>query len=152
MLTGSYLLTEWSPDLITSLRSNLTAGPYTTSSACPTKNDFSPVEHLLDRMHKMGSNMERSNLHLKLFKLVLGSVSLFAAKGEPMLMPHLHQILNNSMELAITAEEPHNHLLLLQALFRSIGSGGHNLLYQEFLHLLPNLLQGLNSLQSGLHM
>ena len=99
----------------------------------------------------MGSNMERSNLYLKLFKLVFGSVSLFAAENEQMLKPHLHQIVNKSMELAMSAKEPYNYFLLLRALFRSIGGGSHDLLYQEFLPLLPNLLQGLNSLQSGLH-
>ncbi|KAJ9592433.1 hypothetical protein L9F63_015849, partial [Diploptera punctata] len=56
-----------------------------------------------------------------------------------------------SMELAMSAKEPYNYFLLLRALFRSIGGGSHDLLYQEFLPLLPNLLQGLNSLQSGLH-
>ena len=55
------------------------------------------------------------------------------------------------MELAKTAKDPYNYFLLLRALFRSIGGGSHDLLYQEFLPLLPNLLQGLNSLQSGLH-
>ena len=98
-----------------------------------------------------GSNMERSNLYLKLFKLVFGSVSLFAAENEQMLKPHLHAIVNKSMELAKSAKEPYNYFLLLRALFRSIGGGSHDLLYQEFLPLLPNLLQGLNSLQSGLH-
>ena len=38
------------------------------------------------------ANMERSNLYLKLFKLVFGSVSLFASENEQMLkvrwMPH----------------------------------------------------------------
>lgn len=109
------------------------------------------VEYLLERMHEMGSNMERSNLYLKLFKLVFGSVSLFAAENEQMLKPHLHSIVNKSMELAKSAKEPYNYFLLLRALFRSIGGGSHDLLYQEFLPLLPNLLQGLNSLQSGLH-
>ena len=109
------------------------------------------VEYLLERMHEMGSNMERSNLYLKLFKLVFGSVSLFAAENEQMLKPHLHAIVNKSMELAKSAKEPYNYFLLLRALFRSIGGGSHDLLYQEFLPLLPNLLQGLNSLQSGLH-
>ena len=47
------------------------------------------VEYLLERMPEMGSNMERSNLYLKLFKLVFGSVSLFAAENEQMLKPHL---------------------------------------------------------------
>lgn len=47
-----------------------------------------------------------------------------------------------SMELAMSAKEPYNYFLLLRALFRSIGGGSHDLLYQEFLPLLPSLLQG----------
>ena len=43
------------------------------------------VEYLLARMWEMGSNPERSNLYLKLFKLVFGSVSLLAAENEQML-------------------------------------------------------------------
>jgi transformation/transcription domain-associated protein len=127
------------------------------------------VEYLLERMEEMGSNLERSNLYLKLFKLVFGSVSLFPQENENMLRPHLHQIVNRwvsrhhkstvryydvsrrSMELAMSAKEPYNYFLLLRALFRSIGGGSHDLLYQEFLPLLPNLLEGLNRLQSGLH-
>uniref|UniRef100_A0A3Q2UJ62 Transformation/transcription domain-associated protein n=1 Tax=Fundulus heteroclitus TaxID=8078 RepID=A0A3Q2UJ62_FUNHE len=176
------------------------------------------VEYLLERLPEMGSNVELSNLYLKLFKLVFGSVSLFAAENEqmlkqalwrtlrnpaesishvayrvlgkfggsnrkmlkesqrlhyvvtevqgpsikveftdckasiqlPMEKPHLHKIVNSSMELAQSAKEPYNYFLLLRALFRSIGGGSHDLLYQEFLPLLPNLLQ-LNMLQSGLH-
>ncbi|XP_049825027.1 transcription-associated protein 1 isoform X2 [Aethina tumida] len=109
------------------------------------------VEYLLERMEEMGSNMDRSNLYLRQFKLVFGSVSLFAQENENMLRPHLHQIVNRSMELAMSAAEPYNYFLLLRALFRSIGGGSHDLLYQEFLPLLPNLLEGLNRLQSGLH-
>ncbi|KAL5007444.1 hypothetical protein ScPMuIL_016250 [Solemya velum] len=109
------------------------------------------VEYLLERLEEMGSNLDRSNLYLKLFKLVFGSVSLFAAENEQMLKPHLHTIVNKSMGLAMSAKEPYNYFLLLRALFRSIGGGSHDLLYQEFLPLLPSLLQGLNSLQSGLH-
>jgi transformation/transcription domain-associated protein len=78
------------------------------------------VEYLLERMHEMGSNMERSNLYLKLFKLVFGSVSLFAAENELMLKPHLSSIVNKSMELAKSAKEPYNYFLLLRALFSSI--------------------------------
>lgn len=55
------------------------------------------VEYLLERMEEMGSNVERSNLYLKLFKLVFGSVSLFPAENEHMLRPHLHQIVNRFM-------------------------------------------------------
>lgn len=109
------------------------------------------VEYLLERMSEMGSNVERSNLYLKLFKLVFGSVSLFPAENEHMLRPHLNLIVNRAMELAMSAKEPYNYFLLLRALFRSIGGGSHDLLYQEFLPLLPNMLEGLNRLQSGLH-
>nr|XP_018903777.1 PREDICTED: transformation/transcription domain-associated protein isoform X3 [Bemisia tabaci] len=115
---------------------------------------FAPVlvEYLLGRMVEMGNgNAERSNLYLKLFKSVFESVQCFPTQNEHMLRPHLHKIVNRSMELAMTAKEPYNYFLLLRALFRSIGEGRHDLLYQEFLPLLPSLLQGLNSLQSGLH-
>lgn len=109
------------------------------------------VQYLLERMNDMGSNVERSNLYLRLFKLVFGSVSLFPAENEHMLRPHLNQVVNRAMELAMSAKEPYNYFLLLRALFRSIGGGSHDLLYQEFLPLLPNMLEGLNRLQSGLH-
>ncbi|XP_076468689.1 transformation/transcription domain-associated protein-like isoform X2 [Babylonia areolata] len=109
------------------------------------------INFLMGRMEEMGSNMDRSNLYLKMHKLVFGSVSLFAAENEQMLKPHLHKLVNRSMELALSAKEPYNYFLLLRGLFRSIGGGSHDLLYQEFLPLLPTLLQGLNSLQSGLH-
>lgn len=109
------------------------------------------IEYLLERMDEMGSNIERSNLYLRLFKLVFGSVSLFANENEQMLRPHLHAIVNRSMDLAMTAKEPYNYFLLLRALFRSIGGGSHDKLYKEFLPLLPNLLEGLNRLQSGYH-
>ncbi|XP_037947653.1 transcription-associated protein 1 isoform X2 [Teleopsis dalmanni] len=109
------------------------------------------VEFLLGKMNEMGSTQERSNLYLRLFKLVFGSVSLFPVENEQMLRPHLHNIVNRSMELALSVEEPYNYFLLLRALFRSIGGGSHDLLYQEFLPLLPNLLEGLNRLQSGFH-
>eukprot|EP00118_Oscarella_pearsei_P018052 m.182608 g.182608 ORF g.182608 m.182608 type:complete len:3843 (+) comp39295_c0_seq28:119-11647(+) len=109
------------------------------------------VHFLLEKMEEMGVDIERSNLYLKLFKLVFGSVSLFAQENEQMLKPHLHEIVTRSMDLAKSAKEPYNYFLLLRALFRSIGGGSHDLLYQEFLPLLPNLLRGLNRLQSSLH-
>lgn len=68
-----------------------------------------------------------------------------------MIRPYLQKIVLNSMEMAMRAEEPFNYFLLLRALFRSIGGGTYDMLYQEFLPLLPNLLGGLNRLQSGCH-
>lgn len=110
------------------------------------------VEYLLERMEEIGSaDIEKSNLYLKLFKLIFGSVSMFALENEPMIRPYLQKIVLNSMEMAMRAEEPFNYFLLLRALFRSIGGGTYDMLYQEFLPLLPNLLGGLNRLQSGCH-
>lgn len=110
------------------------------------------VEYLLDRMEDIGAaDVEKSNLYLKLFKLIFGSVSMFALENEPMIRPYLQKIVLNSMEMAMRAEEPFNYFLLLRALFRSIGGGTYDMLYQEFLPLLPNLLGGLNRLQSGCH-
>ena len=110
------------------------------------------IEHLLKNMESMGdSTPERSNLYLKLFKLVFGSVSVFPADNEKMLKPHLHTLVTKSLEYALKAKEPYNYFLLLRALFRSIGGGNHDQLYQEFLPLLPVLLQSLNELQIGLH-
>ena len=109
------------------------------------------IEYLLKKMEIMGdSSIERSNLYLKLFKLVFGSVSVLAAENEKMLKPHLHSLVTKSLELALKAKEPYNYFLLLRALFRSIGGGNHDLLYQEFLPLLPVLIQSLNELQTGL--
>ncbi|CAK8696388.1 unnamed protein product [Clavelina lepadiformis] len=122
------------------------ASPHTSSTFATIL-----VEFLLERLEDMGIPGEKSNLYLRLFKLVFGSVSLFVNENEQMLKPHLHTIVTKSMSLANTAQDPYNYFLLLRALFRSIGGGSHESLYQEFLPLLPNLLQGLNSLQSGLH-
>lgn len=43
----------------------------------------------LQHMDSLGENMERSNLYLKLFKLVFGSVTLFAQENELMLKVHV---------------------------------------------------------------
>lgn len=46
-------------------------------------------------------NMERSNLYLKLFKLVFGSVTMFAQENELMLKVYIHvQILHIIIFLA----------------------------------------------------
>nr|CAD7579031.1 unnamed protein product [Timema californicum] len=52
------------------------------------------LEYLLKHMSEMGGSVERSNLYLRMFKLVFGSVSLLPQENEHMLKPHLHQIVN----------------------------------------------------------
>lgn len=108
-------------------------------------------EYLIERMEDIGSDSEVSSLYLRMFKMVFASVTLYPVENEQMLKPLLHSIVNKSVELALSAPEPYNYFLLLRALFRSIGGGCHDQLYAEFLPLLPNLLQALNSFQSGQH-
>lgn len=67
------------------------------------------VEYLLERLPEMGSNVELSNLYLKLFKLVFGSVSLFAAENEQMLKV-IHQFF-------CFTNNKYKHLLTLLFLF-----------------------------------
>ncbi|XP_065189437.1 transformation/transcription domain-associated protein-like [Sycon ciliatum] len=123
------------------------------------------IRHLLEHIEDMGKKEfhDRSNLHLRLFKLVFGSVSLYPTENEHMLKvihqldiemvlkPNLHTLVMRSVELSLTSEDPYNYLLLTRALFRSIGGGTHDLLYQEFLPLLPTLLRNLNNLFGGQH-
>uniref|UniRef100_A0A915BXE0 FAT domain-containing protein n=2 Tax=Parascaris univalens TaxID=6257 RepID=A0A915BXE0_PARUN len=113
------------------------------------------VRYLMNKLPQMAANTERAALYLKLFKLVFSSVSCSQSTGcienERMLRPYLHDMVHQSMELALRGREPINYFLLLRALFRSIGGGSYDLLYQTFLPLLPTLLQQLNRLQSGAH-
>ncbi|RNA26929.1 transformation transcription domain-associated [Brachionus plicatilis] len=151
------LIFEQNIDLLISLTfkySNLSILASYFLATLATSCTFSTIliENLLDKLDLMGdSNTEQSNLYLKLFKLVFGSVSVFPTENEKMLKPHLHSIVTKSLDYALKSKEPHNYFLLLRALFRSIGGGNHDLLYQEFLPLLPILLQSLNELQTGVH-
>ena len=110
------------------------------------------LDYLLRNLAMLGGeDRNASSVLLRLFKLVFGSVSLFAEQNESVLQPYLADIIHRSLELAPTAHDPINYFMLLRALFRSIGGGKFELLYKEFLPLLPALLTGLNRLQDGAH-
>ncbi|KAL3994636.1 FAT domain family protein [Acanthocheilonema viteae] len=112
------------------------------------------IRFLIKKLPDLAECSERSFLWLKLFKIVFSSVGSQpsgCAENERMLRPYLHDLVLHSMELALRAREPINYFLLLRALFRSIGGGSYDLLYQTFLPLLPTLLHQLNRLQSSTH-
>lgn len=69
---------------------------FNTFLSTPTSPVFATilVEFLLERMEEMGANQDKSNLYLRLFRLVFGSVSMFPLENEHMLRPRLHQIVN----------------------------------------------------------
>lgn len=116
----------------------------------PTFSDIL-TNYLVNNMEVMGNNAEMSTMFVKLFKSVFNSVSIIQDFNEPILQSYLKKLVSNSMEFAMVAPEPYNYFMLLRSLFRSIGGGTHDLLYREFLPLLPPLLQGLNNFQTGIH-
>eukprot|EP00033_Pygsuia_biforma_P002966 GCRY01003267.1.p1 GENE.GCRY01003267.1~~GCRY01003267.1.p1 ORF type:complete len:3020 (-),score=82.64 GCRY01003267.1:164-9223(-) len=109
--------------------------------------------YLLNHLERLGSFEARvSTIHLRFFKLIFGSVNLFQ-ENEVVLQTHLCQLINSSLKQAIDLGSERNgaYFLMFRSLFRSIGGGKFELLYNEFLPLLSFLLESLNKLQDGDH-
>ncbi|GAA6030453.1 hypothetical protein JCM8097_009114 [Rhodosporidiobolus ruineniae] len=102
---------------------------------------------LSQRLPDLGNNnKENTSVMLRLYKMSFMAVTIFPEKNEPVLLPHLSNIIMNSLKLASQAAEPNSYYLLLRALFRSIGGGRFEILYNEVLPLLQTLLEQLNAL------
>ncbi|KAK3325553.1 hypothetical protein B0H66DRAFT_492214 [Apodospora peruviana] len=105
------------------------------------------LRFLMERIEDVGSaNIKTSSILLRLFKLAFMAVTLFASQNEQVLLPHVVDIVTNSIEMSTKAEEPMNYFLLLRSLFRSIGGGKFEHLYKQILPLLEMLLDVLNNL------
>ena len=105
------------------------------------------LQFLMDRIGEIGtSEIKKSSILLRLFKLSFMAVTLFSTQNESVLLPHVTEIVTKSIQLSTTAEEPMNYFYLLRSLFRSIGGGRFELLYKEILPLLEMLLEVLNNL------
>lgn len=105
------------------------------------------LQFLMDRIGEVGtSDIKKSSILLRMFKLSFMAVTLFNQQNEQVLLPHVTKIVTQSIQLSTSAEEPMNYFYLLRSLFRSIGGGRFELLYKEILPLLEMLLQVLNNL------
>ena len=105
------------------------------------------LQFLMDRIGEVGtSDIKKSSILLRMFKLSFMAVTLFNQQNEQVLLPHVTKIVIQSIQLSTSAEEPMNYFYLLRSLFRSIGGGRFELLYKEILPLLEMLLQVLNNL------
>ena len=105
------------------------------------------LQFLMERIEEIGtSNITKSAILLRLFKLSFMAVTLFNQQNEQVLLPHVTKIVTLSIQLSTSAEEPMNYFYLLRSLFRSIGGGRFELLYKEILPLLEMLLEVLNNL------
>jgi phosphatidylinositol kinase/protein kinase (PI-3 family) len=71
-----------------------------------------------------------------LFRLVFGSV----ADNEVVLRPYINPVVTLSLKYACEVGNPMVYFQLLRSLFRSIGGGKWEILYKEFLPMLPDLL------------
>ncbi|RKO86143.1 hypothetical protein BDK51DRAFT_31901, partial [Blyttiomyces helicus] len=110
------------------------------------------LRFLVDGLEKVGCDDKlQAGIMLRLFKLLFLAVTLFPEQNEIVLRPHLSHIIMQSMKLSARAKEPLNFFALLRALFRSIGGGRFEMLYQEVLPLLQVLLESLNGLLAAAH-
>ncbi|KAL8682682.1 MAG: hypothetical protein Q9186_001278 [Xanthomendoza sp. 1 TL-2023] len=105
------------------------------------------LRFLMTKIDEVGtSDIRKSSILLRLFKLSFMAVTLFATQNEAVLQPHITSIVTKSIQLSTTAEEPMNYFYLLRSLFRSIGGGRFEALYKEILPLLEMMLEVLNNL------
>ena len=108
------------------------------------------LQYLMDRIEDVGSSdVIKSSILLRMFKLSFMAVTLFSVQNEQVLLPHVTKIVTQCIQLSVTAEEPLNYFILLRSLFRSIGGGRFELLYKEILPLLEMLLETFNHLLQG---
>lgn len=114
-----------------------------------TSSNFSGIlmAFLKTKLPELGEGDHvKSNILIRLFKLCFMAVTLFPNANESVILPHLRELIVGCMELTTTAKEPLVYFNLLRTLFRSIGGGRFEMLYNEVLPLLQVLLESLNRL------
>ncbi|KAJ3037893.1 hypothetical protein HDV00_001237 [Rhizophlyctis rosea] len=110
------------------------------------------LRFLVERLTKLGEKDQNyAATMLRLFKVLFVAVTQHPDKLEMVLRPHLGNIIMTSMKNSGKAVEPMNYFMLLRSLFRSIGGGRFELLYQEVLPFLQVLLESLNGLLAAAH-
>ncbi|KAK5071536.1 transcription-associated protein 1 [Lithohypha guttulata] len=108
------------------------------------------LQYLMDKLPEVGSSdIKRSSILLRMFKLSFMAVTLFSAHNEQVLHPHVTKIVTQCVQLSVVADKPIHYYILLRSLFRSIGGGRFELLYKEILPLLEMLLETFNHLLQG---
>lgn len=103
------------------------------------------LRFLKSKLSSLGNvDGNKSNILIRLFKLSFMSVNLFPITNEIVLLPHLNDLILDSLKFSTTAEEPLVYLYLIRTLFRSIGGGRFENLYRSIKPILQVLLQSLN--------
>ncbi|QRV73100.1 histone acetyltransferase SAGA, TRRAP/TRA1 component, PI-3 kinase superfamily TRA1 protein [Ceratobasidium sp. AG-Ba] len=103
------------------------------------------LRYLVGKLDTLGEqNQKSASITLRLFKMCFMSVTVFPELNEPILFHHLSKLIMDSLRLATKAADPTNYLLLLRGLFRAMGGGKFESLYNEVLPLLRDMLESLN--------
>jgi transformation/transcription domain-associated protein len=103
------------------------------------------ISFLKSKLEELGSSdIVKTNILIRLFKLCFMSVNLFPALNEKVILPHLNDLILTSLKLTTTSKEPIAFFHLIRTLFRSIGGGRFENLYKEIMPLLQVLLESLN--------
>lgn len=103
------------------------------------------ISFLKEKLDQLGSSdIVKTNILIRLFKLSFMSVNLFPTLNEKVILPHLNDLILTSLKLTTTSKEPIAYFHLIRTLFRSIGGGRFENLYKEIMPLLQVLLESLN--------
>lgn len=87
------------------------------------------------------ASLDVSSSVLQIFKILFGAVSLYPKEVEQYFKPLVQKIFQQGFHLAMRARDPFNLFLMFRAFFRAMGSGGHEVLYHDFLPNFPMILQ-----------
>ncbi|SCU93131.1 LADA_0G01508g1_1 [Lachancea dasiensis] len=105
------------------------------------------LRFLRQKLSSLGNvDGNKSNILIRLFKLSFMSVNLFPVTNEIVLLPHLNNLILDSLKYSTTTEEPLVYLYLIRTLFRSIGGGRFENLYRSIKPILQVLLRSLNGM------
>jgi transformation/transcription domain-associated protein len=103
------------------------------------------ISFLKEKLDQLGSSdIVKTNILIRLFKLCFMSVNLFPTLNEKVILPHLNDLILKLLKLTTTSKEPIAYFHLIRTLFRSIGGGRFENLYKEIMPLLQVLLESLN--------
>ncbi|CCF58558.1 hypothetical protein KAFR_0E04070 [Kazachstania africana CBS 2517] len=114
-----------------------------------TSSNFASIllRFLKTKLKDLGNaDFNESNILIRLFKLSFMSVNLFPTTNELVLLPHLNDLILDSLKYSATTEEPLVYFYLVRTLFRSIGGGRFENLYRSIKPILQVLLQSLNEM------
>ena len=105
------------------------------------------LDFLVKRLEEMGSNPDKSELYLKLLKLIFTSIPYFPQENEQLLKPYIFPIISKCLTYCKSATDPMGYFYLIKALYRGLGSASEAT-YNEFRFQLTDLLSTLNKFHS----